>query len=949
MPITAQGLGYFFSTTDRASPGVKVLSKNIKKLGADSVEAQKLYDRSMKLIKQGTKEMLIGGLGLAAVNNLTDTYGKFEIKLASAGAVMNATALQMKQLERTAINAGIATQFDPREAAEGLENLGAAGMSAQQAMDTLNPVLDLAAASLGQLGVGEAAANVVGVLNAFGDSADNAQKRVDQLVKITQMSNFQARDFSVAISQAAAQASAADQTFESMTATIGLLRNTNLDASSSATAYREAVRRVSGEELSLKELRKLGISTMDKQTGKIKDLGLIMAEVIPAVSKLSSQQKNLTLKTIFGVRGMKTFNAFLASYNKLVKEGKVETGDFAGAHTILVSGLNNASGAASKTRDQLLATAEGQRILMKGSIETFKVVAGKALIPVVLPAIKALTSVLNTLIKVFAVLGPETKGFFSHFIGIGAAMMAVSGAIKIVIGIRGKAIAMTVLQAEKNKELAASEVAVAGATKASNAEQAKKISGYQRMRSGVAGFMTKAASALPFIGIGVSLMSAFFASRRAGEKEEINRQKKIRAEQLASRQAYINTIEVVEKLGKVAERAGEKLVKSSKKNRKVAEQSLGTVRDTIAKNLTTAQEKERELLEIGRKIRSSLLTETEKKRMKQRQRQLRQDILASEKRASVFAVAEMKIRAQIARRTPAFKRTEEQNRDIVTANTFEITKMREKEAVLQKKIDGFRGLLLTKGMKKRRKQLERQLKRMRAAREKFTLKTARLTGFKGKDAAAAGRAVGKFADPRLRELEQFGGVEARTGLGRSTLFQIARGKASIDKFARTPEQRAAIEAWLENVFDPSTGGKFKGRRRVGPAAARVAPTGRGAQDPFKFEGPTPEGLFGATDVGGPRITRAPVYGGGVEGGLEKPTGTFTRILREGIHESPQLREQIAAARMAQEMFRNILGPEIKAAIESAKISVEIDGESVPTENKKRNKRTAEGKPSKPAK
>lgn len=894
MPISAQGLGYFFSTTDRASPGITKLNKNVKELGDASIAAQQKYDRSMKMIRQGTKEALIGGLGIATINSLTDTYGKFEIKLASAGAVMNATSLQMKQLERAAIDAGIATQFDPREAAEGLENLGAAGMSAKQAIATLNPVLDLAAASLGQLGVGEAAANVVGVLNAFGDSAAFAQKRVDQLVKITQMSNFQARDFSVAISQAAAQASSADQTFESMVATLGLLRNTNLDASSAATAYREAVRRVAGEEQAIKKLRKLGISTVDEQTGKIKDLSRIMAEVIPAVGKLGSQQRNLTLKTIFGVRGMKTFNAFLASYNKLVKEGKIKTGDFAGAHRLLVEGLNNASGAAAKTRDQLLATAEGQRILLKGSIETFKVVAGKALVPVILPAIKAVTGALNTVIKVIDAISPEIKTLISHFLGVGAVLMAASGTIKLLIGARG-----LIGLARATQTASASAAVMTTTFRGTNQELAKMRFGQQIRSAGAwrtaiggigSGFMTM----LPLVGIGVSAMSAFFASRRRGEEEERKRQKEIRAEQIATRQAYLHTIDVVEKLGKVAEAAGDKLVKSAKKNRKAAEQSLGTVRDTIVENLKAAQDKEREMLKIGHKIRTQILTATEKKRLKQRQLQLRQEVLVAEKRAGVFAKKEVEIRAEQAKRVPASRRTEQQNRDIVAASTFQIARMRAKERVLEKKISDAKAVGFTKGVKRHEKSLDK----MRQARERFTVRTARLAGFRGKDAEAAGRAITAFAKPRIREIGRAGGLEARTGLGRGSLMAIARGTARPELLqTRTPEQRAAIEEWIQTVADPA--GRFAGARGRGAAPITLRPRGEGAQG----VGAAPRDFFT----------------GGV-GGVPQLGAGMNMIIRA-----------------------------MTEALERAKLSVSIDGEDVPTENKKRSERTAKGKPTRPSK
>ncbi len=527
-------------------------------------------------------------------------------------------------------------------------------------------------------------------------------------------------------------------------------------------------------------------------------------------------------------------------------------------------------------------------------------VAGKALIPVILPAIKAVTGALNAVIKIFDALGPETRAFASHFLGVGAAMMMVSGVIKTLLGVRGliglSKAAATATAA--NTALAASETAVAGATKAANAEQAKKTSGLQRMRAGVGGMVSRVAGFLPVIGIVGSAMSALFASRRAAEKKEIDRQKKIRAEQAASRQAYFQTIEVVEKLGKVAEKAGEKLVTSASKNRKAAEQSLGTVRDTIVRNLTTAQAKERELLEVGRKLRTFGLTEAEKKRMKQRQQQLRQDILVAEKRASVFALSELKIRAEQAKRIPASKRTEDQNRDIVAANTFKITKMREKEAALQKRIEETRSVFQTKGIKKRRKQLERQLGKMQKAREKFTLRTAKLAGFEGRGVGAAGRAARKFAAPRLAEAAQLGGIEARAGLGRSSLFQIARGTARPELLeSRTPEQRAAIQEWIQTVFDPGTEGKFAGARARGPAPAAIRTTAPGAQDILTR---AEEGL-GAYSAGG-------------------------------------------GQRLGFELVRAL-----KLALEEARIQVSIDGEDVPTDNKKRGKRTAKGKPTRPAK
>jgi TP901 family phage tail tape measure protein len=99
---------------------------------------------------------------------LANAAGRFEQGLAAIGAVTRATSRELAMLRKAAINAGIETQFSPDEAIQGLTSLATAGQTAAQATRTLIPVLDLAAGSLGQLGVASAAEAVVGTLNAYG-------------------------------------------------------------------------------------------------------------------------------------------------------------------------------------------------------------------------------------------------------------------------------------------------------------------------------------------------------------------------------------------------------------------------------------------------------------------------------------------------------------------------------------------------------------------------------------------------------------------------------------------------------------------------------------------------------------------------------------------------------------------------------------------------------------
>lgn len=558
-------LGFLFTGKDLATGVFAKQNKNVQALAANSTAAAAIYERNMERMKRGAMRLGVAVVGLAAMVKVTKTFGEFQFALASAGAVMHATTGEMKALERAAIDAGIATQFSPREAAEGLASLGAAGLNATKSIQVLNPVLDLAAASMGQLGVSGAAENVVGVLNAFSMQADQAGAVADKLTRVAQLTNFQFRDFGVAISQAAAQGASADQTFESMIATLGMLRNTNLHASAAATAYREAVRRLSGDKRAQRELSKLNVEVLDKETKKIRDLGAIMAELAPRLEKLNSKEKNLRATRIFGVRGMKTYSAFVAQYHKLVKEGTVVTGDWAGAHTRLVTELGNADGAAKKNRDALLKTAEGQRLLLKGSWETTQIMMGKLALPVVLPALKALTSVLNTVIKLLDAIPGPMRSMIANFLGVGLAIKGVVGAFGMLRGIAGVAML---------GRMAAAAGDVSTATDSAAKKTGRLASATGKLRAGLGSIAAGFGRWLPAIGIGVAAMSAIFAHMRAKEAEELKRQKQIRKDILLSRKAYESAWKMAERLRGATARAADTELRSAGKNFKAAQAAV---------------------------------------------------------------------------------------------------------------------------------------------------------------------------------------------------------------------------------------------------------------------------------------------------------------------------------------------------------------------------------------
>src|SRR5690606_25523043 len=163
-----------------------------------------------------------GAAAVAGALSLANAAGRFEQGLAAVGAVTRATTRELGMLRDAAIRAGIETQFSPDEAVAGLQSLATAGQTAEQATRTLIPVLDLAAGSLGQLGVAQAAEAVVGTLNAYGFAAEEASGVTDKLLRITQLTNFQTRDFEAGLSKAAATGAVFSQNLDDVLITMGL-------------------------------------------------------------------------------------------------------------------------------------------------------------------------------------------------------------------------------------------------------------------------------------------------------------------------------------------------------------------------------------------------------------------------------------------------------------------------------------------------------------------------------------------------------------------------------------------------------------------------------------------------------------------------------------------------------------------------------------------------------
>lgn len=430
MALNSMGLGFVFTARDLASAKMQRLERRFTSLDERVTGGTDRMTSAFRQLGVGLAIFTAGAVAVAGAFSLANAAGKFEQGLAAVGAVTRATSQELGLLREAAIQAGIQTQFSPDEAVAGLQSLATAGQTATQATRTLIPVLDLAAGSLGQLGVAQAAEAVVGTLNAYGMAAEEAAGVTDKLLKITQITNFQTRDFETGLAKAAAAGSVFSQNLDDVLITMGLLRNRNIDASSSATAFRESVRRVGADSRAQQAILGAGVQVFDQTSGRMRSIVDIMSDFASATANMTESERNRRVATAFGARGLLAFNAVMNASYTTMRDGSQVTLRGAEAIEALRHEMDGASGTAESFREKLLDTFEGQKTLLKGTLQTFAVVLGEPFAQVFKPIVRAVVEALNAVLNAFqAIPAPIKKMFAGVFVAVGAFLMLVGGVI----------------------------------------------------------------------------------------------------------------------------------------------------------------------------------------------------------------------------------------------------------------------------------------------------------------------------------------------------------------------------------------------------------------------------------------------------------------------------------------------------------------------------------------
>lgn len=346
------------------------------------------------------------GVGVAAAK----VGGDFEEQMSRVKAISGATGDAFDQMKQQAIDLGAKTAFSAKESAAGMENLASAGFDANEIMQAMPGLLDLAAVSGGDVAM--ASENAASAIRQFALDASDAGHVADVFARAAADTNAEAGDMGYALKYAGTAAKAAGWSFEETAAAIGIMSDAGIKGEQAGTTLRGALTRMmKPTDAMYASMDRLGISMYDSQ-GKMLPLEGILASLRMATEGLTDEQKNQELATLFGTNAL---SGMLA----LVEGGPVQLSK-------LTKSLEDSNGAADEMARTMQDNANSSIEQMFGALESAAIVIQE----IIAPAIRTVADAIAGMVEKF-VSAPKSTQKLVVAIGL---IVAAVGPLLFAIG-----------------------------------------------------------------------------------------------------------------------------------------------------------------------------------------------------------------------------------------------------------------------------------------------------------------------------------------------------------------------------------------------------------------------------------------------------------------------------------------------------------------------------------
>lgn len=357
--------------------------EGLKDAEGDASSSTSKIGGAFKAVGKVAKTAMVAGSAAAAAFTKTsiDAGMNFDTAMSQVAATMGTTVDKIGDVKAKAEEMGRTTKYTATEAAEGMNILAQAGLSADEQISGIGTVLSLASA--GAMSLEESASYTTGAVKGFGDSMSNASYYADLMAKGATLANTDVRGLGEAFSGSAATAKNYGQSADSVTLSLLRLAEQNVTGSVASTALNRAMADLyTPTDNAAKALDQLGVSAY-KTNGDAKDFNDLVDELNGSLQGMTAEQKNNALATIFTTQGLQAFNKMTASSDATVQK--------------FWKGIQDSSGSAAQQAGTQLDNLKGDITLLSSATEGLELGFYNTFSGAIRGAIKGVTSEISGL------------------------------------------------------------------------------------------------------------------------------------------------------------------------------------------------------------------------------------------------------------------------------------------------------------------------------------------------------------------------------------------------------------------------------------------------------------------------------------------------------------------------------------------------------------------------
>lgn len=345
--------------------------------------------------------------------------GDFQEAMSAVEAISEASAEDMERLNAKAKELAASSKYTAQQSSGAMEYMAMAGWDAQEMLEGMSSVINLAAAA------GEDLAQVSDIvtdnLTAFNLKASDTAHFADVLAAAAANSNTNISIMGETFKNASSVAGALGYSIEDVAVMVGLMANNAVKGSRAGTALRNIFNGLlEGVTLTAESFGELDYSAVNSD-GSMKSLMKTVEDLRGYFDQMTEAEKVNNAMTIAGMRG----------YNGLLAILKATDEDFQS----LYESVNNSAGAAERMASVKLDNLNGDLTIMQSAWEALKITIGEEFNPELRKGTVILTDLINGANQ-FARDNPDVvKGLTvttGAFGALTAGVVGLAAAIKLV-------------------------------------------------------------------------------------------------------------------------------------------------------------------------------------------------------------------------------------------------------------------------------------------------------------------------------------------------------------------------------------------------------------------------------------------------------------------------------------------------------------------------------------